>query len=143
MLLFLRQSKPGRGSFGRLFGSTEIELVTSLERKPRKIFDNRLWGDCGIIHVCFDIRDMDDLKKASAKNGFPFTVDSGESFDMGAAAGRFAYTEDCDGTLIELVETFRMPVFAKFKLYFNLCKRPPEKPLPDWMLKALRFSRVN
>ena len=42
--------------------------------------------------------------------GYPFTVDSsrafneGESFDMGEAAGQFAYIEYPDGSLIDLVE---------------------------------------
>ena len=62
---------------------------------------------------------------------------------MGEAKGRFAYTEDPDGTLIEVVETLKLPIVAKLNIYLDLQKRSPDKPLPDWMLKALRFSRVK
>ena len=141
--VLLDQSHPGRGSFGRLFGASTIELFTSLDRKPRKLYENRFWGDCGFIHACFDARDMDALKLQSESSGFPFTVDSGGSFDMGEAEGRFAYTEDPDGTLIEVVETLKLPIIAKLNIYLDLRKRSPDKPLPDWMLKTLRFSRVK
>ena len=141
--VLLRQTNPARGSFGRLFGPSTIELYSCLEREPRKIYENRFWGDCGFIHVCFDVRHMDELKSASEEAGFAFTVDSGGSFDMGKAKGRFAYTEDPDGTLIEFVETFKMPILARLNLYLNLENRNPEKPLPNWMLKTLKFSRVR
>jgi hypothetical protein len=60
---------------------------------------------------------------------------------MGDAAGHFAYNEDPDGTLIEYVEAHRVPILKKFGWYFNLKKRDATQPLPDWMLKALRFNR--
>ena len=141
--ILLRQANPARGSFGRLFGPSTIELYSCLDREPREIYENRFWGDCGFIHVCFDVRQMDELKSASETAGFEFTVDSGGSFDMGKAKGRFAYTEDPDGTLIEFVETFKMPILERLNLYLNLEHRNPEKPLPDWMLKTLKFSRVR
>ncbi len=139
----LAHATPGIGSFGQFFGTSTIELVSSLEREPKKIFGGRYWGDCGFIHVCFDIKHMDGLKSMCAERGFSFTVDSEDSFDMGEATGRFAYTEDPDGTLIELVETFKMPIIKKLRLYLDLTKRKPLKPLPNWMLKALKFSRVK
>ena len=141
--LKLRHGNPGRGSFGKLLGTSTIELVQVEDRKPIKIYQDRFWGDPGFIHLCFDIRDMDSLKDECAAQGFPFTVDSAEAFDMGEAAGRFSYTEDADGTLIEFVETAKMSIMKKFGLYIDLSKRNPEKPLPSWMLKALRFARVK
>ena len=42
------------------------------------------------------------LAEECKAKGFPFTVDTGDTFDMGEAAGAFSYTEDPDGTLIEL-----------------------------------------
>ena len=45
--------------------------------------------------------------------GYSLTVDSNESFDMGDAAGRFSYIEDPDGTLIEFVETHKLPYREK------------------------------
>ena len=62
---------------------------------------------------------------------------------MGDAAGQFAYIEDPDGTLIEFVETHKVPLVKKLGLSINLQKRDPEKPLPRWMLKALSLMRVK
>lgn len=138
------QKKPdGRGAFGKLLGSVQIELVQCLDRQPQKIYANRFWGDPGFIHLCFDVLQMDGLKAVAAKSGFPFTVDSKESFPMEGAAGRFCYLEDADGTLIELVETHKVPVMKKWGIYLNLKKRGIEKPLPDWMVKMLGLSKVR
>ncbi len=138
------QKKPdGRGAFGKLLGSVQIELVQCLDRLPQKIYGDRFWGDPGFIHLCFDVLQMDGLKAVAAEAGFPFTVDSKESFPMEGAAGRFCYLEDADGTLIELVETHKVPVMKKWGIYLNLKKRGIEKPLPDWMVKLLGLSKVK
>ncbi|MBN1685993.1 MAG: VOC family protein [Spirochaetales bacterium] len=139
----LAQTKRNTGGFSPLLGSTYLELLQALDTKPKKIFENRFWGDKGYIHLCFDIRGMDSLKSACEKAGFPFTVDSSDTFEMGEANGRFAYTEDPDGTLIELVEAFKVALVKKIGLYLNLEKRNPLKPIPKWMLKALRFARIK
>jgi catechol 2,3-dioxygenase-like lactoylglutathione lyase family enzyme len=97
------------GGFGKLLGPMEMELIQTLDRKPVSIFENRLWGDLGYIHLCFDITGMDNLKQKTGELGYAFSVDSADSFDMGEAAGRFGYIEDPDGTLIELVETLKKP----------------------------------
>lgn len=148
--VILTHSKPRRGSFSRLFGQSYIELVQSMERTPRKIYEGRYWGDPGFIQICFDVRNIRSLEKKSERLGFPFTVDSAgkqrsdeESFGMGDAAGHFTYIEDPDGYLIEFVETHKIPVMKEFGIYLNLRKRDPEKPLPDWILKMLRFARVR
>ncbi len=86
---------------------------------------------------------MDGLKSHSHEKGFDFTVDSSDSFPMENASGRFCYIEDPDGTLIELVETHKVPILKKFGLYLNLKKRDIEKPLPDWMIKMLGLSKVR
>lgn len=132
------------GPFSKLLGPTQIELVQALDRTDcRKIFENRFWGDWGFIHLCFDVQGMDDLKKKCQESGFPFTVDSSDSFDMGKAAGRFAYVEDPDGTLIELVETHKVPIMKKLGWYINLKNRPLGKRLPDWILRAMGLSKVR
>jgi catechol 2,3-dioxygenase-like lactoylglutathione lyase family enzyme len=146
--VLLRNSKPRPGAFGRLLGDSEIELVQALDRSPRKIYEGRFWGDLGFIHLCYDINGMEELNLACAERGFPFTVDSfahhdGNSFDMGEAAGHFSYIEDPDGTLIEFVETHKLPIVKKLGLYLNLRKRNPNKHLPNWVLKSLRLSRVK
>jgi len=141
--VLLRHSKPREGGFSRMFGPTEIELIEVKGRKPRKIYKNRFWGDLGFIHLCFDIQRMDALEKDLSSNGFPFTVDSANSFDMGEAAGRFTYVEDPDGTLIEFVETHKVPIMKKIGWYIDMTKRDPRKNLPNWMIGALRFSRMK
>lgn len=145
----LTHSQPRRGGFSELLGKSYIELVQPLERTPRKIYENRFWGDPGFIQVCFDVRNLDALEKKCNSLGFPFTVDSrvkyhqGESFDMGEAAGLFTYIEDPDGTLIEFVETHKIPIVKKIGLHLNLKKRNPEKALPKWMLSLLRFMKIK
>ena len=139
--ILLKHSEPRVGAFSKLLGPTQIELIQTLSRTPRKIFENRLWGDLGFIHLCFDITGMADLKAECEANGFPFTVDSSQSFDMGEAAGHFTYIEDPDGTLIEFVETHKIPILKKIGWYLNLRKRNPETPLPNWILKALGLNR--
>ncbi len=141
--VILRNSKPREGSFGTLLGDNEIELVEAFDYSPKKIFENRLWGDCGFIHLCFDIKNMSALKVACEKAGQPFTIDGGAGFEMGEAAGHFTYIEDADGTLIEFVETKKLPVVKKIGWYLDLRKRDPKKALPNFILKALRFSRVK
>lgn len=146
--ILLKNSKPRLGAFGKLFGESEIELVQVEGRTPRKIYEGRFWGDLGFIHLCFDIQGMEALNAACAKRGFPFTVDSfanhkGNSFDMGEAAGHFSYIEDPDGTLIEFVETHKVPILKKLGWYLNLRKRNPSKHLPDWIVKMLGMGRVK
>ena len=84
---------------------------------------------------------MDALKEECAQAGFPFTVDSQESFDMGEAAGRFSYIEDPDKILIEFVEAHKLPIVKKLGWYLDLKGRDQEKPLPKWILRSMRFSK--
>lgn len=146
--VLLAPSKPFQGGFSPLFGRSVLELVQMTDRKPSRIFEGRFWGDPGFIHLCYDIRGMDNLRIYCQEAGFPFTVDSqksreGGSFDMGEATGHFAYIEDPDGTLIEFVETHKVPINRKLGWYLDMRKRNPNKPLPTWMIKTLRFSRVR
>ncbi len=141
----LTHSKPRVGAFSRLFGTSQIELLQAKGTEVRKIYENRWWGDPGFIHLCFDIRGMQEMRERCQREGYPFTVDTEslleDHFDMGKAAGNFAYNEDPDGTLIEYVETHRIPLMQKWGVFLNLRKRKPDKNLPDWMLKCLRFMR--
>lgn len=139
----LLKHKPRTGPFSKLLGPTQIELIQSLERQPKKIFQDRIWGELGYIHLCFDMIGMDHLKEECQQKGFPFTVNSADSFDMGVAAGHFSYISDPDGTPIEFVETHKLPIIEKLGWYMNLKGRDPKKSLPNWMIKTLRFSRVK
>jgi hypothetical protein len=86
---------------------------------------------------------MNSIRAKAKLNGHAFTVDSANSFDMGDAAGHFSYMEDPDGTLIELVETHKVPILKSLGLYLNLKKRNPHKTLPKWLVKSLGFHRVK
>lgn len=141
--VLLGHTKPVTGPFSGLLGDSVIELVQSLDRTPRKIFENRYWGDLGYIHLCFDIVGMDEMRSRCQSLGSPFTVDSSDQFDMGEAAGHFSYIEDPDGTLIEFVETHKIPILKKLRWYLNLLKRNRTKKLPKYMLRALSLNRVK
>jgi catechol 2,3-dioxygenase-like lactoylglutathione lyase family enzyme len=145
--MLLTHSRPRQGIFSRIFGDTQIELLQPLDRSPRKIFERRMWGDLGFIHLCYDVASMDKLREACEAAGFPFTVDSakalGKAFDMGEAAGLFSYVEDPDGTLIEFVQTLKLPLVKRFGWYLRTDRLNPAKPLPGWMLKSLTFNRVK
>jgi len=91
---------------------------------------------------------MDELREYCKSLGYPFVVDSmdskkGNSFEMGDAAGHFAYIEDPDGILLEFVESHKMRISKRLGWYLNLKNRMGYKPLPGWLLKMLRFSRVK
>lgn len=103
-------------------------------RKPEKIFADRYFGDLEFIHVCNDINGMQTHEQLCFDQCFALTVNSLYSFDMGQASWHFAYNEDPDGTLIEYVETQKVPIFKKSGWYLNPGKRNPEKPLPGWMV---------
>ena len=144
--ILLRHSENRNGPFSPLFGPSEIELIQVLDREPVDIFKGRMWGDLGFIHLCFDMHGMDDLRTEVKEKGFPFTVDSakqGDTFDMGEAAGSFAYIQAPEGTLIEFVETHRVPILKKLGIYLNLQKRPANKPLPRFILKLFSLKRVK
>jgi hypothetical protein len=143
--LLLHHNLQNSGSFSPLFGPSSIELVQVLDRTPRNIYENRIWGDPGFIQLCFDVNGMDELRQEVKDKGFPFTVDSAKStssFDMGEAAGSFSYIQAPEGTLIEFVETHKIPLIKKLGWYLNLTKRK-EKPLPKWIFYLFRFMRVR
>lgn len=139
--VLLKHGKKRQGAFSPMLGDSSIELVQSVSRKAKKIYKDRLWGELGYIHLCFDIIGMDDLRAECLKAGHPFTVDSADSFDMGEAAGHFSYIEDPDGTLIEFVETHKIPIVKKFGWYLNLKKRGQTKPLSKLFFKLLYTAR--
>jgi catechol 2,3-dioxygenase-like lactoylglutathione lyase family enzyme len=140
--VLLTHSNKREGAFSPLLGSSQIELVQTFDRTPNKIFEGRYWGDIGFIHICFDIIRMDAMRELCMEKGHAFTVDSG-NFDMGDAEGLFAYIEDPDGTLIEFVETLKIPINKKLGFYIKLKKRDALKPLPKWLIKSLALNRKS
>lgn len=143
--VLLKHSDVKSGAFSPFFGKSVIELIQVLDREPRDIFEGRIWGDPGFIHLCFDINGMDAFRQKAKAMGYPFTVDSAramETFDMGEAAGNFSYVQAPEGTLIEFVETHKIPLMKKIGWYIDFRKRG-HHPLPNWMLKMFRFMRVK
>ena len=144
--VLLAPMKQPKGPFSELFGKSYIELVQPLERTPRKIYEGRYWGDPGFIQVCFDVSGMRALGEFCAEHGHPFTVDScpnDERFDMGEASGHFTYIEDPDGTLIEFVETQKIPVLKKLGIYIDMTKRDPLKPLPKFLFRLMGLTKIK
>ncbi len=142
--VLITHSQKFTNAFSRLYGNGFIELVQAKNRKVKTIFENRLWGDLGFIHLCFDVSGMSQWDSFCTGKGYPFTADSrqgGDSFDMGDAAGSFAYIEDPDGTLIELVEAHKLPIIKRIGWNINLKDRTT--PLPNWIVKLLRFKRFK
>jgi hypothetical protein len=86
---------------------------------------------------------MDELKRACEAAGVPFTVDSGKTFDMGDAGGRFAYVEDAAGTLVEFVETHRLPVLPALGIKVDLTRGGPGKTVPRWVIRLLSLKRTR
>ena len=141
--MMLKPSAPLQGPLCELMGNSHIELIQTIDVQPVKLYENRWWGDPGFIHLCFDIRGMDDIQKAAEALGHPFVCDSGADFQMGEADGHFTYVEDPDGTLIEFVETFKIPILKRFGIYLHLKNRNDQKPLPRYITKSLRFLKVK
>ncbi len=141
--VLLRHSKKRIGPFSKMLGPSQIELVQVFDGEPRHIYENRIWGEPGFIHLCFDIVGMNDLKKECAEKGHAFTVDSNPDdgfFEMGKAGGRFTYIEDPDGGLIEFVETKKLPIIEKLGIYMPI---KGTKSLPNWMINTLAWGRIK
>lgn len=142
--VLLTHSEKRSGGFSRLFQSSQIELIQAVDDyQPKRIFADRYWGDIGFIHLCFDINNMNALATECADGGFPFSVRSSDEFDMGEANGGWGYLEDSDGTLIEFVETHKVPIMKKPKIAIDMKKRDPKKPLPNWLIRAMALKRVK
>ncbi|HEX4887956.1 MAG TPA: VOC family protein [Luteibaculaceae bacterium] len=142
--VLLHLSNPNTGAFSKLLGDVYLELIQPLwiNAGPSR-FENRFWGDFGFIHLCLDVTLMSELKAKAGEAGYNFTVDSDGTFDMGESGGRFCYVEDPDRTLIELVETHKVPILKKWGWYLHLNKRKQQKPLPKWMIKAMGWGKIK
>lgn len=141
--VILKGDEVASGAFGKLFCQTTVELIETDQPNRKPVFQGRNWGDLGFIHVCFDVSNMSEMKESLADSGIELTVDSESQFDMGSAAGRFSYLEDPDGTLVEMVETFKIPIMEKWGWFLDLTKRDPRKNLPNYLVKLLSLNRVK
>ena len=141
--VWLQPTQNEESAFSKLLGPTRVELVCDATVEREAIFTDRYWGDLGFIHVCFDVQGMSELRKVAKTSNYAFKVDSEDSFDMGDAAGQFAYIQDKGGTLIELVETHKVPIMKKWGLYINLKKKKKQKPLPRFIFRVLGYNRIK
>lgn len=139
----LSQSNQPGGGFAKVTGKTYLELVQARNHQGRRLFDNRIWGDTGFVHIGLDVKGMKALGRDLQLAGFGFTCDSNDALSMGNTKVHCTYIHDLDHTLIELIEVYKVPILEKYGIYLNVEKRDPLKPLPDLMLKALRFSRIK
>jgi catechol 2,3-dioxygenase-like lactoylglutathione lyase family enzyme len=141
--VMLTQSAQPGGGFAKVTGKNYIELIQALDRTPNYIFKDRIWGDTGFAHIGFDVKGMAALGKDLAAAGYGFTCDSNNAIGMGQTKVHCTYIQDNDVTLIEMIEVYKVPIMEKWGIFLNVEKRDPLKPLPDFMLKALRFSRIK
>ncbi|MFW6250435.1 MAG: VOC family protein [Alkalispirochaetaceae bacterium] len=141
--VLLERSAPAVGWFSALFAPNRIELIEVEHAAGTPIFAGRQWGDLGFIHLCFDVWGMEELKEKCSAAGYPFTVDSDETFQMGEAGGRFSYIEDPDGTLIEFVETHAITIHKKTGIKIDLKKKKKVKPLAPLLLKMMGLNRFK
>lgn len=140
----LTQSDQPGGGFAKVSADTYVELVQAMDYKPKKIWKGRIWGDIGFVHLGMDVRGMNALGEELASKGFGFTCDTKDTLDMGGTTRvHCTYIDDPDGILLELIEVYKIPILEKFGIFLNVEKRDPLKPLPDFMLKALRFTRIK
>ena len=100
--------------FVEVLGRPVIAYTLEIFEKHREIDD--------ILVVCHrEWRDvLDEIVRVNGFRKVVKVVDGGEDFQMGEADGHFTYVEDPDGTLIEFVETFKIPVLKKLGIYINL-----------------------
>lgn len=130
------------GPFSDMYGNSCIEFLQALDRTPSKIFDGRWWGDPGFIQICYDVVNMEGMRAKVKALGQDFVCDGGSDFKMADADGHFTYVEDPDGTLIELVETYKVPVYKKLGINLDVYKRNGRK-FPRFVIKAMRLLSVK
>jgi catechol 2,3-dioxygenase-like lactoylglutathione lyase family enzyme len=139
----IAQSAPGAGGFGKLTGKTYIELIQAQDRPGKFIFEDRIWCDLGFAHLGFDVRGMEALGTDLAKRGVPFRCDTADAIGMGETKVHCTYIDDPDECWLEMIEVQKVPIIEKWGLFLDVQKRGQDEPLPRWMLKSLRFSRVK
>lgn len=104
---FLKMEFQGiENPFQLQYGSSEILLVKT-DAKAENLYEQRFWGDPGLIHFCFHVDSIPSFKERLTSIGMNFTVDSEKSFQMANSQGRFAYIEPEEKTLIELIEVHK------------------------------------
>lgn len=144
--ILLARSQPLQGSFSELYGNSTLELVQALDRTPRKIYEDRCWGDPGFIHVGFDIANMKEFERHCNQYNVKFFPNGDSSLsnsDMEQPAIQFAYIEDPDGTIIEFVEACRIPLIGSLNIGLDLRKYDRSKPLPKIFFQIMKLNKIK
>jgi hypothetical protein len=106
-------------------------------------FDTLSLYDTFLLVVEKVIGDITKLLVVISDDGIRMIMDYSEDFDMGLASGHFTYIEDPDGTLIEFVETHKIPISNKLNICLNLMKRDRSKPMPTFFFQLMKLNRVK
>ena len=138
----LERRAPRGGPLRPLLGPSTLELIVATERPARAIFAGRYWGDLGFMHLGFDITGMTALEDVCAARGFPFTVDSRSVVRHGRRCRPLQLRRGPRRHPDRVRGNPPAAASQSFGWYLDLRKRDPTAPLPDWMLKVLRWRRV-
>ena len=75
-------------------------------------------GRYRFLHLGFDVRGMVALGEDLAKAGFGFTCDTKTRSTWGGTTRvHCTYIEDPDGTLIEMIEVYKIPIIEKLGIF--------------------------
>ncbi len=132
-----------KGPFGAVIGYSKIELICTLNRKGKRIFKGRIWGDTGFVHLGLDIVDMKGLQKKLSSHQIEIECDSETALSMGKTQVHCAYICDPDGILIELIEVYKIPLIEKWGVFLNVHGKRAGRNLPSWLIRLLRFSKIS
>ena len=118
---------------------------------------NRIVHPCIFAEQALQIESI--IKSSNDSGGLTIVVDAALMIEAGNYASydlimvvycpeqvqlqRLAVRDDFSETQARQRILMQMPLIKKIGLYLDLTRRDPTKPLPDWMLKTLRFSRVR
>jgi catechol 2,3-dioxygenase-like lactoylglutathione lyase family enzyme len=105
-LVMLQRPGAAHGSIPNL-DSGRLKLVHTLKYQGRPIFQDRRWGDIGMMELAFDVDQLaQTVNGLLAAGAAPYL--SPTCIDMGSgSAGSVAYVLDPEGNCIELVETLK------------------------------------
>lgn len=126
--VFMVKHTDKTGLLSNLLGDSEIELVkTHGERIPERIFENRRWGDCGFVHVCFNSNDSAAAKQYLTGRDVEIVTDS--RFNWNGLDSDFMYIEDPDRCFIEVTSLYSIPIFMPLGIKYKVNKSKGVKPL--------------
>jgi catechol 2,3-dioxygenase-like lactoylglutathione lyase family enzyme len=141
--VILSTKQGAKGPFGAVIGYSKIELICTLNRKGKRIFKGRIWGDTGFVHLGLDIVDMKGLQKKLSSHQIEIECDSETALSMGKTQVHCAYICDPDGILIELIEVYKIPLIEKWGVFLNVHGKRAGQNLPSWLIRLLRFSKIS